>query len=88
MKYTDAQLSRILTAHANGELIHGGAGDKQAYPACLVQCGLEVFNVFEIDNESCSTYYRAYGGLWFDGNYDPLWTAEQFLTELEKEGLA
>jgi hypothetical protein len=80
-KLTDEELSRVLSAHEAGGLRRQG-GSVPGYPACIVQAAKQEF----------------YGGdaaclmplvtIWFDYNYRRSWTTDEFLAQLESQGLA
>lgn len=80
MKFTDVQLSRILSAHAGAQLEMGGGdwalGD---YRCCLVQAS--DLNPFP------STIHTA-SQKWFDREYNWYWSPDQLLRELELRGWA
>lgn len=89
MKFTDEELSRILSAHEGGQLrrmgeawcsVYGYLPD--GYTACVIQAGKVVHSPSEA---SMHDYDLA---RWFDRNYEPAWTASRLLRELEKQGCA
>lgn len=81
MKFTDEQLSRVLTAHACGGLTVASGGYGYAgYPGCLFQVALEVDTIGECPDVT--------GMDWFDEHYQRDWSVEMFLTQLEIRGLA
>lgn len=84
-KYTDEQLSRILSEHSAGRMRRLGVGEPQ-HDTDLTwlkdRCVAEVVERRETDNNMI----RITG--WFDDHYDKKWTADRFLAELEKQGLA
>jgi hypothetical protein len=91
IKFTSEQLSKILTAHANGGLVRFGKIDLSAYPGCLIQVAHECESGFtprfdliipEID------WVVESGIHWFDKNYNEKWTTVHFLHQLEWKGLA
>lgn len=81
MKFTDEQLSRVLTAHARKGLVRAGE-DGPAYPACIVQVADECEHGYN------STAQSSTAAGWFDLNYQRDWSVEMFLTQLEILGLA
>lgn len=88
-KLNAEELSRVLTAHALGGLVANGA-DGIGYPGCLVEVGKAVVSIDDLFRYA-GLPYSAMPGLgidWFDDFYDPSWTEDQFLVELEKAGLA
>lgn len=86
IKYTDEELSRILTAHEAGGLMRVGEEGNLAYPCCIVQAGLAVTRI--ASPASCISDMVTRGGWWFDGAYQQYWTTEEFLRQLEEKGLA
>lgn len=82
MKFTDEQLSRVLTAHARGGLIRCGEVGA-AFPACLVQVALEC--EYGLNEQPPDVVADS---LWFDRNYERDWSVEMFLCQLEIRGLA
>lgn len=86
-RYDDVQLSRILSAHAAGELISGGQNwyvdwCDHEWRSCLVQAA-----------ELVPFPGRCHGRNqlaveWFDRNYNRNWTVDQFLRQLERVGIA
>ena len=92
-KFTDEELSRVLTAHACGGLKSCGRYDVPAYPACIIQCACAINNLspIEADDGCPKDLIRDTGQStpsWFDQNYDPRWTVEEFLEQLREQGLA
>lgn len=90
-KFTDEQLSRILSAHANGEMRCGGMHQVQPEKVCVMQAafGVEVSNdgfFFSIAKEL--TAEQEVSVVWFDDEYKSKWTTDQFLAQLEAQGLA
>lgn len=75
-KLDDEQLSKVLTAHSNGNLVKYGAANRPAYPGCIVQVAFEL-PVAPATDRLVS---------WFDVNYDNCWTEEEFMEKLEQEG--
>lgn len=82
MRLTDEELSRVLTAHEAGGLKRCGKANQPAYPACLMQTSRCYGTSTEIPLSLWSKVR------WFDGNYQPSWTTEEFLAALEARGLA
>ncbi len=78
--FTDEELSRILTAHAQGGLERYGFEHYPAYPACILQVALVCSNALDaVDLDGSLDSIMG----WFDSSYDPNWTPEQFLQYLE-----
>jgi hypothetical protein len=83
-KFTDEELSRVLSAHAGGQLISGGvgwwdcAGD---YPpgGCLIQVARHISGKLTAFGQDKLRAAR------FDGQYNPLWSMEEFIQWLRKE---
>lgn len=80
MKFTDEELSRIITAHENDVLVIGGDAGL-GYPACLMQAAKleyfsgETYDLFPNEAE------------WFDKFYDSKWTTKEFIQKLTEQGL-
>lgn len=93
-KYTDVQLSRILTAHAQGGLMRGGRSNLPAYPACMNQAA------FASSRGGCwgspegvragedTPHAFVPHASWFDLQYVTTWTEDELLRWLEARGLA
>jgi len=93
-KFTDEQLSRIVSAHVNGELRRYGWNDtKPLAKCCINQAALGVDGFEKKSLEMCRN------GKWkgslldrslsfFDREYNPGWPLGRFLRELEARGLA
>lgn len=93
-KLSDEELSRVLSAHANGEMTRRGTHLSTSGKACV----LEVASTLTDDlfysgsaNEweewrPCTWRYGV--AQWFDANYNPGWPLGKFLRELERQGLA
>jgi hypothetical protein len=90
VKFNDEELSRILSAHANGELRRFGWHDTQRVVKCCInQAALGVDEFEEMVKKGAwqgSFLQRSLG--FFDRNYNPGWPLGKFLRELEKQGLA
>ena len=81
-KFTDEELSRILSAHANGELRRYGYCYGALSPkCCLLQAAYTVNGYFSGKGEPADIR-------WFDETYNAGWPLGKFLRELEKQGLA
>lgn len=85
MKFTDEELSRVLSAHEDGTLERGGglwSCSDTDYAACILQVAKLVPHPFDacVFNEKLA--------YWFDDCYEPGWTAVRFFRELEKQGVA
>lgn len=88
-KMNNRQLSAVLTAHELGGLRVVGAfysNKSVGYPGCLAQVALnwnsnssEMFNRYLFSVKWVS---------WFDINYRTSWSTDQFLSELEQQGIA
>ncbi len=88
MKFTDEQLSRVLTAHELGGLKRGGAHQTNAYPCCLLQCAGAIMNSFAEDAHSVfGDESLVPTAVWFDANYQTTWTTDEFLDQLTAQGL-
>ncbi len=74
------ELSRVLSAHAVGGLKRLGNARKQGYPACIVQAARVNWTGFAPRLRDAR--------VWFDGNYERRWTAEEFIEQLEARRLA
>lgn len=78
MKFTDEELSRVLSAHAAG-LLGGAPGTKP----CLIQVAkLLVTLTVGYSTEDAAAAW------WFDGHYGASWSCDEFLAQLEARGLA
>lgn len=79
-RYTDEQLSRILSAHEAGKLRrYGGYPDEygQQSGACVNQAAYLCYG-------KCEAYARnKRAAEWFDNNYSRKWTADQLLLYIE-----
>lgn len=80
-RLTDEELSRVLTAHAAGGLKRAGGYDSHGYPCCIQQARWQLLNLPQGQVFTPVTN-------WFDHNYEPSWTVEEFLAQLEARGLA
>lgn len=81
MKFSDEQLSRIITAHENNELVRSGYTGI-GYPCCINQAAYEEYFcgiAYDLDSVVAE---------WFDENYQTTWTTEQFIRKLEQKGFA
>lgn len=83
-RLTDEELSRVLTAHAVGELVRGGIAEGLAYPCCLIQAARACGRVLK-DPEQRDLSVDA---CWFDLRYYRSWTVDEFLAQLVARGLA
>ena len=95
MKFNDEELSRILSAHAKGELRRAGwdPDRPELMKCCINQAALGVdefedkgLEMMKKDAWEGSFLQRAL--MFFDCNYNPGWPLGKFLRELEKQGLA
>lgn len=92
-KFSEEQLSIILSMHVAGKLSQGGQEDfglmfpwESEGVGCLTQIAFNNPTTLvpkEMDGEVGGAIQS-----WFDGNYNPNWTPERFLQELEKQGWA
>jgi len=78
---TDEELSRVLTAHEAGGLQRGGNGRVVGYPCCIQQAR---WSIQKLPTRQVFTDITE----WFDSNYQSTWTADEFLRQLERRGLA
>lgn len=77
-KLTAEELSRVLSAHDAGGLITAGAYGYTGLPACLMQAA-------KVDEHAMPANPMV---KWFDRNYQREWTVDEFLGELEWNGIA
>lgn len=84
-KFTDEELSRILSAHEGVQLCKKGqAWDKHflSFGCCLVQAA-------KLEPSPSAAYSMSeHIAGWFDAFYDLEWTTDELLSELEKHGVA
>lgn len=80
--FTNEELSRILSAHAGGQLKRYGAdwGADNPIAGCVIQVSKMVNNDFNLDAEPIAS--------WFDTSYYPSWTPTYLLRRIEKRGRA
>jgi hypothetical protein len=83
-KFTDEELSRILTAHANGFLEKSGFSwfENIALRGCINQFA---YNECWVDD---AARLNKKVSSWFDVNYNPSMSAEDLFSALEKLGAA
>jgi hypothetical protein len=86
--FNDEELSRILSAHVNGELRRGGLSSREPGKCCVLQAA---HGLSKIVGDIYFTFgykenYQA--AKWFDTEYNPGWPLGRFLRELEARGLA
>jgi len=92
--FDDEELSRIVSAHAGGQLRAFGSYERNqccmyssAYPAIseIEDIGPEGWDwgLWQTKGNFSETARQ-----WFDFNYNPGWPLGKFLRELEKQGLA
>ena len=81
MKFTDEELSRILSAHANDELRPYGNTFARPNKCCVLEAAHTVNGYLSGKGDSSVSE-------WFDDNYNPGWPLGKFLRELERQGLA
>jgi hypothetical protein len=80
-KYTNEQLSRILSEHS--------AGRMRRYGYALSMIGSSGFCVGQVANNQCDSIgLNPKIARWFDRSYCEGWSVDRFLRELEKQGLA
>ena len=79
MKFTDEELSRILTCHANNDLRQGFT--YEGSQCCMMQAA-------KCARVKIATANQWPFVEWFDANYNPGWPLGKFLRELERQGLA
>lgn len=77
-KFTDEQLSRILTAHELGQLELTGYACN-SYPCCINQAAFLTFWCADSKYDCEETAY------WFDNNYNKTWTTEEFIEKLTEQ---
>lgn len=84
MKFTNDELSKILTAHAAEGLTRGGRYDFTGYPCCIIQAAHEIgnINLLQVYLEELAPIVS-----WFDYHYEESWTVDQFLDQLVKQGV-
>ncbi len=88
MKFSQKELSRILSAHEGGtlkrrgEMWRGIPYDGVTYIACVIQAGKVMDDPF-----AASDFNRDLAD-WFDCNYEESWSADRLLQELESLGVA
>lgn len=78
-KFTHEELSRVLSMHDVGGLSRGSgaASYYEGQPVCLVQAAYN----------DHAWWGRGLAFEWFDDNYDPTWTPDEFVEALDKAGL-
>jgi len=91
MKFTDEELSMIMSAHDNGRLTRFGYCGKNTEGVCVAQAAYGI-------HEECDGLWAKYDeeqeefarvtSKWFDFHYRPSWTTEEFLAQLEAQGWA
>ena len=85
MKLNDEQLSRVLSEHDYGNLTMKGAFPcLQRFTPCLYQAAFNCADTVELMNQT-EPKLTWYDISWFDENYDPNWTTEQFIEQLIKQ---
>lgn len=93
MKFTDEQLSRILTAHDSGNLIRGGKQYRQGYPGCIAQIAFDAqaFNDSKLNerDEELPFWHEIFDSIiWnFDKNYDSSWSIEELIEYITSQEL-
>lgn len=90
-KFTEAELSRILSAHANGDMRRVGMTKEFPECVCVMQAAYGAKEAgwpgsFDIAKDTLTDKQHA-AVAWFDDNYSYYWTPEQLLTLLEARGL-
>lgn len=92
-RLTDEELSRVMTAHELGGLARGNGewafpdNEARGYPCCLVQAARVSAMAFHTVGETGDDRLEDAVG-WFDTAYEPTWTVDEFLAQLEARGLA
>lgn len=88
MKFNDEELSRILSAHEGGQLKRGGSHwpkNTINYQYCIIQVAdLNPCSV-HVKQRVCKLILPQYTNLltiWFDNNYDPKWSTDEFIEKL------
>jgi len=93
-KFTDEQLSRIFSAHANGELRRLGWDDTMQQAKCCINqaaMGVEEFEEMSWKMNKIGLWNGSFldrAMTFFDAEYNPGWPLGRFLRELEARGLA
>lgn len=85
-KFTEEELSRILSAHEAGDLGRLGlcyGGDI----CCVLQAAWGYEEYLKWAKVSAIGTKKFSVMKWFDSKYRSFWTADQFLTELEEIGV-
>ena len=89
MRFSDEELSRILSAHCTGDLKRDGAswdvldGLNPPTVVCVLQAAFTIDGYLEIpepDNNSAEIKLTT----WFDCNYEKSWTPDELLRKLEQ----
>lgn len=87
-KFSNAQVSRILSAHENGQLCTGGGGNGLPASGCLFQVALNNADL----GVGAITHLRRRAKdaelvNQFDDNYQPSWSTKKFVNFLAKNKL-
>lgn len=85
MKFSDEELSRIITAHELGGLQKFGKCYIPGYPACIIQVALEINTIWLHPDVIISPYHEKLTYI-FDQEYKNSWTTEEFIEWLIKQG--
>jgi hypothetical protein len=91
MKFTDEELSRIMDAHESSILKRRGMLCEGT--CCMIMAALGASSSGRGWAWDDWYYEKNRDGVnaattWFDGNYNPNWTADEFLAQLEAQGWA
>lgn len=84
-KLKSEELSRVLSAHAAGKLRREGY-DPEFAPR--VVCVLQAAHAMDEGGLIGSTFWDSDAAEWFDSKYIRTWTVDEFLRQLEAQGLA
>lgn len=87
-KFTDEELSRILTAHANGLLEREGECWFECEVGCEVVGGCINQFAYNEGNNGTAEKCNLEVANWFDANYNRSMSIEAFLAALERLGAA
>ena len=84
---TDEQISRVLSAHEAGQLVQCGF-DWNYDPITIIKKGC-IIQVATLEKGKWGSGIPNYIQVveWFDREYREYWTVDQFIEQLEKQGL-
>jgi len=89
MKYTDEELSMILSEHAGPGMRRNGSWSMEPGHLCIEQVAHnDEAMVYICGHETHAGYGWMSGYAWFDRRYNGNWTPEEFLAALKHAGLA